>query len=195
MVSFTLGPGITSGTTAVVAYLEKKRLIVVNAGDAACFLSRNGRSIEMSTAHKPQHETEKARIEKAGGKVTDNGRIGTGFNLDLGLNVSRSIGDLDYKKNTALLPSEQMVSAVPSIKEEEIAPEDRFVVLVSDGVTDAMTGQEIVDFINKRLDDDEEDLVTIVESLLNHSHCNSGDNMTCVIVLLNKKGEDEKDGE
>lgn len=155
----------------------------------------------MSTAHKPNNEEEKARIEKAGGKVVTDDSTGISrisHGLDLGLNVSRSIGDLDYKKNLDLPPTEQAVTAVPSIKEETITPEDRFIVLVSDGVTDAMTGQEIVDFINKRLDDDD-DLPSITEAVLNRCYRNSGDNMTCVIVFLEEKKkskmEDEKDDE
>jgi serine/threonine protein phosphatase PrpC len=51
----------------------------------------------MSTDHKPKNRKEKARIVKAGHRVTPGeGRI------DGNLNLSRAIGDLVYKKNPKL---------------------------------------------------------------------------------------------
>jgi len=49
----------------------------------------------MSIDHKPDLSTEKARIEKAGGFVEDNRVKGV-------LNLSRSMGDLEYKLDSAL---------------------------------------------------------------------------------------------
>jgi serine/threonine protein phosphatase PrpC len=46
----------------------------------------------MSVDHKPDLPTEKARIEKAGGFVEDNRVKGV-------LNLSRSLGDLEYKQD------------------------------------------------------------------------------------------------
>lgn len=57
-----------------------------------CVLSRKGQAIDMSTDHKPEDEQEKARIIKAGGRVTGDGRVNGGLNL------SRAIGDHAYKQ-------------------------------------------------------------------------------------------------
>lgn len=59
---------------------------MANAGDSRCVLSRAGKAVELSFDHKPEDDSEKSRIEKAGGKVTQDGRVNGGLNL------SRAIG-------------------------------------------------------------------------------------------------------
>lgn len=66
--------------------IKNKKLYVANAGDSRCILSRGGKAIDMSVDHKPEDEVEKNRIEAAGGKVTEEGRVNGGLNL------SRAIG-------------------------------------------------------------------------------------------------------
>lgn len=79
-------PGSDSGTTAVVALIRGKQLIVANAGDSRCVVSERGKAVDMSYDHKPEDELELARIKNAGGKVTMDGRVNGGLNL------SRAIG-------------------------------------------------------------------------------------------------------
>ncbi|KAM3838121.1 protein phosphatase 1G-like, partial [Diretmus argenteus] len=86
-------PGSDSGTTAVVALIRGKQLIVANAGDSRCVVSERGKAVDMSYDHKPEDELELARIKNAGGKVTMDGRVNGGLNL------SRAIGDHFYKRN------------------------------------------------------------------------------------------------
>lgn len=83
---FPLKPGSDSGTTAVVALIRGKQLIVANAGDSRCVVSEAGKALDMSYDHKPEDEVELARIKNAGGKVTMDGRVNGGLNL------SRAIG-------------------------------------------------------------------------------------------------------
>lgn len=84
-----LQPGSDSGTTAVVALIRGKQLIVANAGDSRCVVSEGGKAVDMSYDHKPEDEVELARIKNAGGKVTMDGRVNGGLNL------SRAIGERD----------------------------------------------------------------------------------------------------
>ena len=86
-----------AGCTSVVAFITSNILYVANAGDSRCVLGRAGRAIEMSIDHKPDMEEERNRITAAGGYIVD-GRVNGNINL------SRSIGDLEYKENTNLPP-------------------------------------------------------------------------------------------
>ena len=79
-----------TGCTACVVLISENEIICANAGDSRCVLSVEGRAVEMSIDHKPELSTERARIEKAGGFVEENRVKGI-------LNLSRSLGDLEYK--------------------------------------------------------------------------------------------------
>lgn len=50
------------------------------------------------------------------------------------LNVSRTIGDLDFKRNDQLEAGEQMVIATPDIEELQLQEGDEFAILACDGV-------------------------------------------------------------
>lgn len=69
-----------------------KDLYIANAGDSRSILCNNGKAEELSHDHKPDNPEEKERIEYAGGQII-NGRINGNLNL------SRAIGDLEYKNN------------------------------------------------------------------------------------------------
>ncbi len=75
-----------------MALITETEIICANAGDSRCVLSEKGKAIELSVDHKPELSTERARIEKAGGFVEDNRVKGV-------LNLSRSLGDLEYKQD------------------------------------------------------------------------------------------------
>ena len=98
-----------TGCTACVALITETEIICANAGDSRCVLSDNGKAIEMSIDHKPDNAGEKARIEKAGGFVEDNRVKGV-------LNLSRSLGDLEYKQDPNIAVENQMITCVPEIK-------------------------------------------------------------------------------
>ena len=83
----------------MVALINQEQLIVANAGDSRCVLSRAGKAIGMSTDHKPDMEEERKRIQKAGGDIYD-GRVNGNLNL------SRALGDLEYKKDKNLKQEE-----------------------------------------------------------------------------------------
>uniref|UniRef100_A0A8D0C3B7 Protein phosphatase 1G n=1 Tax=Salvator merianae TaxID=96440 RepID=A0A8D0C3B7_SALMN len=181
-------PGSDSGTTAVVALVRGKQLVVANAGDSRCVVSEGGKAVDMSYDHKPEDEVELARIKNAGGKVTMDGRVNGGLNL------SRAIGDHFYKRNRNLPPEEQMISALPDIKVLTITEEHDFMVMACDGIWNVMSSQEVVDFVQSKITQKAESgelrpLSSIVEELLDRCLApdTSGDgtgcdNMTCIII-------------
>ena len=63
-----------TGCTACVCALHQGKLYFANAGDSRAVLCRKGVANAMSIDHKPEMETESARIEKAGGWVSE-GRV------------------------------------------------------------------------------------------------------------------------
>lgn len=170
-----------AGCTAVVAFIRKNQLLVANAGDSRCVLAKGGRAIDMTTDHKPDLPREKERIQRAGGTVEEGRVMGN-------LNLSRSIGDLEYKRNNGLPPQDQMITAFPELKSEPLSEDCDFMILACDGVWDMMSSQQCVDFIYSRLN--VKSLPAIVEDVLDHclapDVATSGglgcDNMTCIIV-------------
>lgn len=72
-------------------------------------------------------ETEKARIVKAGSTVTE-GRV------DGNLNLSRSLGDLKYKRVPNLKPEEQPITGYPETKARLITKDCDFLVMACDGI-------------------------------------------------------------
>lgn len=177
-------PGNDSGCTAVVALLKGKELYVANAGDSRCIICREGKAIDMSIDHKPEDAPELERITKAGGKVSNDGRINGGLNL------SRAIGDHSYKQNKDLDAKEQMITALPDVKTLTIEPEkDQFMVLACDGIWNFMSSQDVCDFILPRLAEGRERLSQICEEMFDHclapSTIGDGtgcDNMTAILV-------------
>jgi serine/threonine protein phosphatase PrpC len=175
---------LVAGCTSVVALVVNNTLYVANAGDSRCILSREGRAVELSQDHKPELPQERDRIIKAGGIVEDGRVMGN-------LNLSRSIGDLEYKKNTSIPQKDQMISAYPDVRIEEITPRDQFMILACDGVWDMLTSQECVDFVAQRIKS--KPLSVIAEDVLDRclapDIASSGglgcDNTTIVIVDLN----------
>lgn len=112
----------------------------------------------MSYDHKPEDEVELARIKNAGGKVTMDGRVNGGLNLSraignvdppgdfvflfnnsvfkLKMNVFNLLisGDHFYKRNKALPPQEQMISAMPDVKVLTLNEDHDFMVIACDGI-------------------------------------------------------------
>eukprot|EP00929_Paragymnodinium_shiwhaense_P050528 TRINITY_DN25431_c0_g1_i1.p1 TRINITY_DN25431_c0_g1~~TRINITY_DN25431_c0_g1_i1.p1 ORF type:complete len:381 (+),score=108.72 TRINITY_DN25431_c0_g1_i1:70-1212(+) len=176
------------GCTAVCVLVRKEEVITANAGDSRAIMCRAGKAVELSFDHKPASDIEKTRIEKAGGFLED---TPGGHRVNGNLNLSRAIGDLEYKKRDDLTPEEQIICSTPDVTFNDLTPEDEFVVLACDGVWDVMSNQDVCDFVRPRLLE-KKSVTEIGVELLDHCITEDPaktqglgtDNMTAVVVKL-----------
>jgi len=176
------------GCTAVCVVVRKEDIMAANAGDSRAVLCRAGKAVELSFDHKPASDIEKTRIEAAGGYLEESAG---GARVNGNLNLSRAIGDLEYKKNKDLGPEAQIICSTPDFLYKELVPEDEFVILACDGIWDVMTNQEACDFVRPRLLENM-DLGQIAKELLDKCitpdpRTTDGlgtDNMTVLVVKL-----------
>ena len=151
-----------TGCTACVVSVDEtsNTVICANAGDSRAIICKKGIAYPLSIDHKPDIDTEKKRIYAADGWVSE-GRVKGNLNL------SRSLGDLEYKQNKKLSQEEQMITAFPEVITEKLTSECDFIVVACDGVWDCKTNQEVADFVCKRLKSNSNaKLSKIVEELL-----------------------------
>jgi protein phosphatase 2C family protein 2/3 len=126
---------IDSGSTALVAMFRGRDVILANVGDCRGIISRDGLAIQLTKDHKPGFVEEKARISHMGGRIEYDRNIDA--HRIQGMSVSRSFGDLDVT----------YVSDNPDIHRFKLQNDDAFVVLASDGLWDALTNQQVVEFL------------------------------------------------
>ena len=179
-----------TGCTACVMTIDEtnKKIYFANAGDSRVVYCKNGKAEAGSTDHKPELESEKNRINKADGWIS-NGRVKGNLNL------TRGFGDLEYKQNKNLKPEEQMITADPDIKIIDYSKDIDFVIIGCDGIWDCLSNQEACDFVQKRLKDTPDIKISkIIEEMLDqivakdlHNETGLGcDNMTCIVIVFKK---------
>ena len=180
-----------TGCTANVLVIHDKKLFFANAGDSRSILCKNGQAFPMSTDHKPSIPAELKRIERAEGWVSDGRILGN-------LNISRGIGDSEYKMNKKLKPEEQIISNFPDIKIENLSNDIDFVVIACDGIWDCKTNQEICDFFGDKFKKYPDGKISkFIEELFDEIiapdvYTDTGvgcDNMSCIVIQFKHKGK------
>jgi len=173
-----------AGCTANVVLIHKNVAYCANAGDSRCILwGAERKVVELSTDHKPDLPTEKDRISKAGGFIIE-GRVNGNLNL------SRALGDLEYKKNPQLQPHEQLISGHPEIEVRTIQSSDNFLVMGCDGIWEIMTMDEICKVAEAGFKNGQK-VSQIAETILDKGiapDTTNGvgcDNMSCIVIKLN----------
>eukprot|EP00826_Nyctotherus_ovalis_P014750 TRINITY_DN14138_c0_g1_i13.p1 TRINITY_DN14138_c0_g1~~TRINITY_DN14138_c0_g1_i13.p1 ORF type:complete len:105 (+),score=32.81 TRINITY_DN14138_c0_g1_i13:73-387(+) len=95
-----------------------------------------------------------------------------------------------YKKNPALKPEEQKISAMPDIVKMEVK-DFEFIVMGCDGIYDTLTSQQIVtSFYNEFEKNPQKKLVNVVEDFVDSivssdfavTEGKGCDNMTCIVI-------------
>lgn len=149
----TMEKGKRDGTTVLLGLLVGGKLIVANAGDSRAVLSHSdGQVKRISVDHKPDMESEKQRVEEAGGKVIFSGCWRVAHDqVPLRLAISRSLGDHPLKANLPTSCSEALVSAIPDIQVVDVEEDNDVIVFASDGLWDRFTDKEAAEFARSKL--------------------------------------------
>lgn len=171
-----------AGCTANVCIVTKTEIYCANAGDSrAVVYWEDGTVTPLSKDHKPDIDTEKERITGAGGYVRD-GRVNDNLNL------TRAIGDFEYKRNTALPPEKQIITAFPDITITKFDKKPRLLVLGCDGIWETLSIKDICETLYKKLSVANSKIIPAAEELLDQlvaKDTTEGvgcDNMTCIVV-------------
>ena len=145
-----------SGSTAVAAVMYGDRSILcANVGDSRWIVGvldkASGKTSVhcLSLDHKPTNPEEQERIEAQGGRVEPYmyegepigpPRVWLKDEDTPGLCMSRSIGDS--------IAASVGVIATPDFIEHELRPEDKYLVLMSDGIFEFISNEEIIEMIH-----------------------------------------------
>ena len=174
------------GSTCNIVVIQENDIYYANCGDSRSVLLRHGEAIPMSTDHKPELPNEFKRIRRSGSIIKD-GRV-NGV-----LNLSRSIGDLQFKRGN--LEAKWAVSCVPDVLNETITPLDDFIVIGCDGVWECISNEQMANFVYSRFRNGQNNLEQILTELLQknvavNSEADIGcDNMTCMIIKFKKESK------
>lgn len=146
-----------SGTTATLVVHDhtNKKLYVAHVADSTAVLGKkqgSGKDKSSVTAqaltvdHKPNLKEERQRIEKSGGRVVFDGyanhRVYANNARYPGLNMSRCLGDIMAQQDCGLI-------AEPEVSVIDISPDDKVLLLCSDGVWEFITHKEAVELVSK----------------------------------------------
>ena len=161
------------GTTALCMALHGRELTIANIGDSRAMLCRAGRAIDVTVDQVAGRADERARIERAGHAHALKQHEGEWRVGEVGLAVTRSIGDFDAKPP---------LIADPEVTEHELGPEDEYVVLASDGVWDVLDGHEVASIIAATVKQPAMAAQRIVHTAVNERY--SKDNATAIVCFL-----------
>ncbi|KAK8587179.1 hypothetical protein V6N13_086183 [Hibiscus sabdariffa] len=175
--------GWQDGATAVCVWVIEKTVFVANIGDAKAVVARsadgsdNGsplKAIVLTRDHKAIYPQERARIQKAGGTVSSNGR------LQGRLEVSRAFGDRQFKKVG--------VVATPEIHSFDLTDREHFIILGCDGLWGVFGPSDAVEFVQKLLKEGLPVTVVsrrLVREAVRERRCK--DNCTAIVIVFRHK--------
>ncbi|XP_022850048.1 probable protein phosphatase 2C 8 isoform X2 [Olea europaea var. sylvestris] len=180
--------GWQDGATAVCVWVLGQTVFVANIGDAKAVVARSSivdgsqsdldglsslKAIVLTREHKAIYPQERARIQKAGGSVSSNGR------LQGRLEVSRAFGDRQFKKVG--------VVATPDVHSFDLTQRDHFMILGCDGLWGVFGPSDAVQFVHKSLKEGLPAAAVsrrLVREAVRERHCK--DNCTAVVITFRK---------
>jgi serine/threonine protein phosphatase PrpC len=164
-----------SGSTCVSVIYTPEKLIIANLGDSRCVLGKKigqneWKAENLTRDHKPSIPEEAERIKSYGGRIRpmkdEDGNFVGPLRVymkekDLpGLAMTRSFGD--YYASTAGTIS------TPEVSEYKFVPEDKFLILASDGLFEFIESDEVVNIVSEYYE--KNDIVGCCEFLYKESY-------------------------
>ncbi|KAK8953866.1 putative protein phosphatase 2C 67 [Platanthera zijinensis] len=176
------------GATAVCVWVLGQTVLVANIGDAKAVLARGTTSdgtqktsqdsvlkaIVLTRDHKAIYPQERARIQKAGGIVSANGR------LQSRIEVSRAFGDRHFKKVGVI--------STPDIHSFELTEREHFIILGCDGLWGVFGPSDAVAFVEKHLKETSSAASAarrLVREAIRERRCK--DNCTAIVIVFKHK--------
>jgi len=197
MVSFNRKYGMLLqdfGTTALVAAIKMvggcaTDVIVANAGDSIAMIGRKTDDGELvpveglCVVHNGHETNEVERISEFGSTLVEDNYIAapeeSGYSWAQ-LAVTRALGHR-YLVKYGIIPD-------PFISNYTLHHKDKYLVLSSDGVTDVLSGQEIIEVVGWYDGNTDGNMQTVAKELVRYSLSNwdeEADNTTAIVVKLN----------
>jgi protein phosphatase 1G len=170
------------GTTANIMLIKDGVIYIANAGDSLSVMYKNKKAYNLNKEHQTIIESERNRIIKSGSIITK-------CRINGILNLTRAIGDLNFKSNKKLKRHEQSVISLPEITKIEDIEGIDFIIMGCDGIWDCVKRQMFCEFIDKEIKENpEKDLSEILKKIFDR--CVSPvsgvvlgtDNMSCIII-------------
>ena len=163
-----------SGSTCVSVIYTPEKLIIANLGDSRCVLGKKinneWKAENLTKDHKPSVPEEAERIKSLGGRIRpmkdEEGNFIGPLRVYMkekdipGLAMTRSFGD--YYASTAGTIS------IPEVSEYIFVPEDKFLILASDGLFEFIDSEEAVSIVSGYYD--KNDIVGCSEFLYKESY-------------------------
>ena len=134
---------ITSGSTAVCAFVTRDKIYTANLGDSRAVLCRGGAPVMVTKDHTAADPEELQRIKDAGGFVLY-GRI-NGQMIPSG-----TIGDIDMKEQKNADSDHEIIRSNPDIYVEDREGAE-FMVLASDGVWECASVEQVCGLVRHYL--------------------------------------------
>eukprot|EP00741_Cyanophora_paradoxa_P014145 tig00020746_g13650.t1 len=158
-----------AGCTACTAVIHGDRLYVANTGDSRAVLVRDQSAVALTRDQSA--ESEARRIHASGGQIRP-GLHGGILRVEGRLAMARAIGDGELKARGVIAePEEQAVS---------LSRGDRFLIVASDGLWDAVSNEEAGSVVSSTRSTSE----AAVELVALANRRGSDDDITAIVVDL-----------
>ncbi len=163
------------GSTGIVIYVcleDKKRVFYSsNVGDSRAALVKKDEAIRCSYDHKATDKPEIKRAKEIGGLF---------FKHRLGgvLAITRSLGDFTFKCDIG-----GGLIAEPTTNKFTVEPDDKFLVLASDGLWDMINEEKLYNLVKESPNLNAQEMAQFL--VKSSKELGSRDNISCIVVKLN----------